>query len=91
MFISHLTPARLWLDFTLGGAVHRFISHTGHCVVFIIMIHLLVVLSSQQITIGKIYAAKLIYESFKEMKRRRGSTTSFETVSKLPLLIDIAF
>ncbi|XP_065072313.1 voltage-dependent L-type calcium channel subunit alpha-1D-like [Rhopilema esculentum] len=37
------------------------------------------VLSSQQITIGKIYAAKLIYESFKEMKRRRGSSTSTET------------
>ena len=32
------------------------------------------VLSSQQITIGKIYAAKLIYESFKEIKRRKNCT-----------------
>ena len=44
------------------------------------------VLSSQQITIGKIYAAKLIYESFKEMKRRRGSTTSTEAVSSNVLI-----
>jgi len=32
------------------------------------------VLSGQQITIGKIYAAKLIYESFKEIKRRKNCT-----------------
>ena len=32
------------------------------------------VLSGQQITIGKIYAAKLIYESFKEIKRRNNCT-----------------
>ena len=44
-------------------------------------------LSSQQITIGKIYAAKLIYESFKEMKRRRGSSTSTETVRAVSYLI----
>eukprot|EP00794_Sanderia_malayensis_P016877 gene16877-18582_t len=38
------------------------------------------VLSSQQITIGKIYAAKLIYESFKDMKRRRESCVSTDTM-----------
>ncbi|XP_065654096.1 voltage-dependent L-type calcium channel subunit alpha-1D isoform X2 [Hydra vulgaris] len=32
------------------------------------------VLSDQQITIGKIYAAKLIYESFKEIQRRKNCT-----------------
>jgi len=29
------------------------------------------VLSSQQMTIGKIYCAKLIYENYKHMKKKR--------------------
>jgi len=42
-----------------------------HHLTYFAMFCFIAVLSSQQMTIGKIYCAKLIYENYKHMKKKR--------------------